>query len=183
MDESVSAEIEERQTEGTGMTRGQFLSRVWWAVAGLLSAEAIVGLVGSLWPKLKAGAFGTKVAIASVEQVKAMSVGTVKYFPAQQLYLSRVPSGVLALYRKCTHVGCVIPWRADDPSEDDLSKKGRFNCPCHGGIFDRYGNVHAGPPPRPLDIFPIAVEGGKLVVDTGSITRRTSFDETQITRI
>jgi cytochrome b6-f complex iron-sulfur subunit len=177
------ASSEERQSEYKGVTRRQFLSRIWWAAAGLLGVEVTGGLGISLWPKLKAGSFGTKVSIASVEEAKAMPVGTVTYFPEQRIYLSRVGSGFLAIYRKCTHVGCVVPWRADDPSEDDLAANGRFNCPCHGGIFDRYGVVRAGPPPRPLDIFPITIEKGELVVDTGTIIQRSGFDESQVTKV
>lgn len=165
------------------VTRRQFLSRAWWAVAGLLAVETAGGLVASLWPRLKAGSFGTKISVASVEEARAMPVGTVTYFTEQRFYLSRVESGFLALYRKCTHVGCVVPWRDEDPSEDDLAAKGRFNCPCHGGIFDRYGVVHGGPPTRPLDIFPIATDEGELVVDTGTIIQRSGFDESQVTKV
>ncbi len=169
--------------ENKGITRRQFLSRAWWAAGGLLVVEATGGLVASLWPRSKAGSFGTKVKVASIEEVRAMPVGTITYFPEQRFYLSHVESGFLALYRKCTHLGCVIPWLADESSEDDLVAKGRFNCPCHGGIFDRYGMVHAGPPPRPLDLFPIILEEGEVIVDTGTIIERSSFDESQVTKI
>ncbi len=163
-----------------GLTRRQFLSRAWWGVAGLMVIEAAGGLVVSLWPKSKAGAFGGKVAVASVDEAKAMPVGTVSYFREQRLYLSRVESGFLALYRKCTHLGCVVPWREDDPTEDDLATMGRFNCPCHGSIFDRYGVVRGGPAPRPLDLFPITVEGDELIVDTGTIIARSDFEQSQV---
>lgn len=173
----------ENPEENKGITRRQFLGRAWWAAGGLLIIEATGGLTASLWPRLKAGSFGTRVSIATVEEVNAMPIGTMAYFTEQRFYLSRVESGFLALYRKCTHVGCVLPWRADDPSEDGLAAKGRFNCPCHGGIFDRYGVVHAGPPPRPMDIFPISIEGGEVVVDTGTIIERSDFNESQVTKI
>lgn len=165
------------------IARRQFLCRAWWAAAALVGIEVVGGLVVSLIPKLKAGSFGTKVSLVSVEEVRAMPVGTVTSFPDQQLYLSRVESGVLALYRKCTHVGCVVPWQAGDPSEDSLAAKGRFNCPCHSGVFDRYGVVHAGPPPRPLDIFPIVIERGRVVVDTGTIISRSGFDKSQVMKV
>ena len=112
-----------------------------------------------------------------------MPVGTIAYFREGRCYLSRVESGFLALYRKCTHVGCVVPWLPDDPSEDNLAEKGRFNCPCHATLFDRYGLVHAGPASRPLDLFPINIEGGELIVDTGTIIQRSGFDESQVTEV
>ncbi len=169
--------------EDRGVTRRQFLNRAWWAAAVILSIEAAGGLVASMWPKLKAGSFGTKISVASTEEARAMPVGTVAYFSEQRFYLSRVESGFLALSRKCTHLGCVVPWLADESSEDNLAAKGRFNCPCHAAIFDRHGVVHAGPAPRPLDLFPITVEGGELVVDTGTIIQRSEFDESQVIEI
>ena len=172
-----------RPAEDRGITRRQFLSRAWWALAGVLVVETVGGLVVSLWPKSKAGSFGTKISVASVEEARAMPVGTVTYFSEQRFYLSRVESGFLALYRKCPHLGCVVPWLADESSEDGLAIKGRFTCPCHGGVYDRYGVVRAGPPPRPLDLFPISVKGEELIVDTGTIIQRSSFDESQVTEV
>ncbi len=182
MDKNLSPSGD-RSAEDRGTTRRQFLSRAWWAATGLLVVEATGGFVASLWPKLKAGSFGSKFSVASVEEARAMPVGTVTYFLEQRFYLSRVESGFLALYRKCPHLGCVVPWLADETSEDDLAAKGRFNCPCHGGIYDRYGLVRSGPPPRPLDLFPIAIEEGEVVVDTGTVIERSDFNESQVTKI
>jgi len=183
MNNEVTPSSGDNSIEKRGLTRREFLSRAWLAAAGLLVVETIGASLASLWPKLREGTFGTKIRVFTVEEARAMPVGTVVYFQEQRLYMSRVESGLLALYRKCTHVGCVVPWLPDDPSEDDLAAKGRFNCPCHGGIFDRYGVVQAGPPPRPLDIFPIEIDGEELVVDTGTIIQRSGFDESQVTRI
>ncbi|MEE8470524.1 MAG: ubiquinol-cytochrome c reductase iron-sulfur subunit [Dehalococcoidia bacterium] len=169
--------------EDKGIGRREFLSRSWWVLAGVMAIEATAGTVAFLWPKSKKGAFGSKVTIATVEEVRAMPVGTVQYFREERFYLSRVESGFLALYRKCTHVGCVVPWRPDDPSEDDLAPKGRFNCPCHQSIFNRYGELISGPALRPLDIFPIAIEEDEVVVDTGTILQRGDFDESQVTKV
>jgi menaquinol-cytochrome c reductase iron-sulfur subunit len=41
----------------------------------------------------------------------------------------------------CTHTGCPVSWRAG---------ANLFLCPCHGGVFDREGEVIGGPPERPL---------------------------------
>ncbi len=171
------------EPEEKGVTRLQFLRKVWWGALAVLGLQATAGLGVSLWPKIAEGSFGSKVNIGTVEEISAMPVGTVAYFREQRLYLSRVDGGILALYRKCTHLGCVVPWVPDDPSEDEIAGEGRFNCPCHGGIFDRFGVVHAGPPPRPLDIFPITVEGDNVMVDTGVIIKRTKFETSQLTQV
>jgi Rieske Fe-S protein len=49
---------------------------------------------------------------------------------------------VVAFSQKCTHLGCVVYFEADED---------RWHCPCHEGNFDtRTGTVISGPPPRPL---------------------------------
>lgn len=149
----------------------------------MLGLQATAGLGVSLWPRKAEGSFGSKVSIATVAEISAMPVGTVAYYREQRLYLSRVDGGILALYRKCTHLGCVVPWAPGDPSEDEISREGRFNCPCHSGIYDRFGVVHAGPPPRPLDVFPITIEEGNIVVDTGVIIKRSKFETSQLTQV
>jgi Rieske Fe-S protein len=37
---------------------------------------------------------------------------------------------VIALSAACTHMGCLVQWQKDRS----------FLCPCHGGLFDQYGN-------------------------------------------
>ena len=59
-----------------------------------------------------------------------------------------------------------MPWKPDDKSEDDLAAKGRFNCPCHGSLYDRYGNIVFGPAPRPMDLFGVSIRDGKIYIDT-----------------
>ncbi|MBI4411518.1 MAG: Rieske (2Fe-2S) protein [Deltaproteobacteria bacterium] len=56
---------------------------------------------------------------------------------------------------RCTHLGCPYRWDAE---------KKKFLCPCHNAVFSVTGEVLAGPPPRPLDRFPVKVAGGKLFI-------------------
>ncbi len=162
------------------ISRRDFLRYAWWAAAGLVLAEGGIAIVASLWPQTKAGSFGSKIVAGSVDE---FPVGSVTYVESGRFYVSRLESGILALYRKCTHLGCVVPWQDREPSEDDIAARGRFNCPCHSSIFDRHGLVRGGPAPRPLDIFPVTIEGGKVVVDTGTVRQRSTFDESQVTKV
>lgn len=175
--------MDRKPKETAALSRRQFLGRLWWGATGLVLLEAAGGLVASLWPRIKVGAFGGKVTVGSLAEVKAIPVGKVVYFPEARFYLSRVDSGLLAIYRKCTHLGCVVPWRDDEQTEDGLASVGRFNCPCHASIFDRYGTVKGGPAPRPLDLFPITIEGGEVKVDTGTVVERSAFNASQALRI
>jgi menaquinol-cytochrome c reductase iron-sulfur subunit len=53
----------------------------------------------------------------------------------------------------CTHLGCAYQWSAQHE---------QFACPCHGSAFSPNGAVLSGPAPRPLDRFPVRVEGSRL---------------------
>lgn len=61
----------------------------------------------------------------------------------------------VAMSNVCTHLGCRVRWNTD---------QGQFFCPCHNAVFDKNGNVVAGPPPRPLDRFEINVEDDQLFI-------------------
>ncbi len=44
-------------------------------------------------------------------------------FAQDKFFLIHAPGGIAAAYRKCTHLGCAVPFaRGED----------RFHCPCHG---------------------------------------------------
>ncbi len=60
----------------------------------------------------------------------------------------------------CTHVGCAVRW------EEGARL---FLCPCHGGAFHADGSVAAGPPPRPLDRYPIRIRDGRVEIRTEGI--------------
>jgi Rieske Fe-S protein len=60
-----------------------------------------------------------------------------------------------ALSAVCTHLACTVQYRADF---------GHIWCACHDGHYDLNGQVLAGPPPRPLAEFSVAVKGNDIVV-------------------
>lgn len=137
----------------------------WGAILAMLG-QWLVGFLGFFWPR-KVGAFGGVINAGTVEEIKKLPVGTIQMVREGKFYLARVPEGVTALWWKCPHLGCTVPWRDADPSEDPGFEKGRFNCPCHGSIYNRYGQIITGPAPRPMDIFPVEIKDGKVLVSTG----------------
>ena len=69
-----------------------------------------------------------------------------------------VAEGVMALYQRCVHLGCRVPFC--------LTSKW-FECPCHGSKYNEAGEYQLGPAPTGMDRFPILVDGGgNVVVDT-----------------
>ena len=89
--------------------------------------------------------------------------------PAAKIYIQRVPEGrrrrrprrstsraivagmeqgFVALYQKCPHLGCRVPW---------CQTSQWFECPCHGSKYNRVGEKQGGPAPRGMDRFPLEV--------------------------
>ncbi len=61
---------------------------------------------------------------------------------------------VVAFSQKCTHLGCVVYFEADED---------RWHCPCHEGNFEpRTGAVISGPPPRPLGRIEVEIRGDTI---------------------
>jgi len=106
--------------------------------------------------------------------VERFEPGSVTPFAEGGFYLVRIEDGgFLALHRKCTHLGCSVPWKGDEQ---------RFACPCHASAFDIHGDVVNAPAPRALDLFPVAIVGGVVKVDTARPIRRRAFDPDQVVR-
>lgn len=145
-------------------------------VLGLVVLAECVGVAALfLWPrkaKPREGGYGGVIIAGPVD---AFVPGEVTAFAKGQFYLSRLTDGgFLALSRKCTHLGCTVPW-------DDQAK--RFACPCHASVFDERGVVLSPPAPRPLDLYPIRIENGIVRVDTSTPVLRESFEPSQVVRV
>ncbi len=157
---------------GVVTRRKTLLGGLW---SGLFLAA--VGILGSpldfLWPR-RVGGFGSLYPVMAA-QVPAPGTDPVR-FPVGRFYLSHLaasqegsPGGLLAIYQKCTHLGCTVPWR---PDFEYGGEKGWFRCPCHGSTYTRGAAILVyGPAPRPLDTMAVEVKrNGDVVVNTGIIT-------------
>jgi Rieske Fe-S protein len=63
---------------------------------------------------------------------------------------------VVAVSRRCTHMGCTVNLPARPGSTLD--------CPCHGSRFTTSGQVVNGPAGRALSSFPTRIEGSEVVI-------------------
>src|SRR6476620_3278370 len=124
--------------KGSAPSRRLVLRWVGWGAVLATLGQQTVGFLSFFWPK-KTGAFGSTLNVGGVTDV---AVGDVKVIQEGKFYLSHVPEGFLALWWKCPHLGCTVPWKPEDPvmeGDTGFASKGRFNCPCHGSIYNRYG--------------------------------------------
>jgi|SRR3990170_1015495 len=158
------------------LTRRLFILGGFWSTLAL----AVVGLTGpSLdfwWPRTVAGA--ARRVFVSADRVPKVGDDPVA-IPEGRFFLvnlaagttpngENTPGGLLALWRKCPHLGCTVPWR---PDFTFLGRTGWFRCPCHGSTYTKEGGILvAGPAPRPLDIFELEVQSDKSVVVTTGVT-------------
>src|SRR5690606_20455933 len=80
--------------------------------------------------------------------------------------------GLLALYWKCPHLGCSVPWSPgfNGAAVNFPGIVGWFRCPCHGSTYSRAGIRVFGPAPRPMDTMGLSVlPNGSINVNTGLV--------------
>jgi cytochrome b6-f complex iron-sulfur subunit len=170
--------IVEVSPEEGGVSRRQFFNRAITATFGTFLAAQGLYYLAFFWPKLTGG-FGADIDAGPVSdlqnQVFTPQGGVLPLFiPEARAYL--VPAadelsaqfegqnvatdGLMALYMRCVHLGCRVPWCA--PSQG-------FECPCHGSRYNAVGEYFGGPAPRNLDRFVVENQGGRFIIRTGSI--------------
>ncbi|MEW5828487.1 MAG: Rieske 2Fe-2S domain-containing protein [Chloroflexota bacterium] len=151
------------------VSRRDFLKTIWAFFGGVAALEVGGVFVAYLQPRLAEGEFGSVITAGAVDDFPPNSV---THVANGRFYVVRQPDGgFLAVYHRCTHLGCTVPW-------DQAA--GQFICPCHSSRFDSHGTVQNPPAPRPLDLFPVAIEDGQVKVDTGAILQRQSYETSQV---
>lgn len=160
------------QSEGSKgkpiLARRNFLGIALFSSLAVLFGQTLVALLNFLRPQTSGG-FGGLVYAGKVEE---FPVNSVSHILSGRCYITRLEDGMLAMWQKCTHLGCAVPYDEG---------QGQFHCPCHGSSFNDVGEVTGGPAPRPLDTFPITIRGGEVWVDTSQPTERSRYDPSQLT--
>lgn len=169
--------------EALGVTRRHFFNRSITAFFTLGLAGFGAAAVAFVWPALSGG-FGSKVRAGKAGEITDLIDSTREPFyvasartwivpyPRQALpaaektysgaVLEGMKEGFIALYQKCPHLGCRVPF---------CTASQWFECPCHGSRFNRAGERKAGPAPRGMDRFALAVESGAVIVDTSTVVQ------------
>ena len=172
---------EEISEEERYITRKQFLGKALGGTFGAFMGIQALAWLGFLWPKVSGG-FGSKVDAGTIEDLKNQIIqadGSVipAFIPEARAYVlpfsestagdsqftdgSTIADGLVAVYQRCVHLGCRVPW---------CNSSQGFECPCHGSKYNMVGEYYAGPAPRNLDRFVVNVSSsGKLIIDTGTI--------------
>jgi len=145
--------------------RRRAILRFGFLAATGLAVTELTALVAPFIRVNRIEGLGAPVAVGTKSQVLEMFAATNDrpiLFREGRFFLLHAPGGIIAAYRKCTHLGCSVPWNA---AED------QFHCPCHGSLYDKHtAVVKGGPAPKPLQLFHIIPDpSGTLVVDTNPL--------------
>ena len=167
------------------ISRRSFMRRMLGVGVGILGLQFLGGTLAMLWPNLQGG-LGGLIRLGTAAQIATNNpdwAGGIPYaYNEGRLFLVNVPAAtafasgqtvnipdpggeLLALYRKCPHLGCLVP---------PLCMASRqFECLCHGSKYNIIGEKSVWPNPGPatrgMDRFPVTLEGDEIVVDTSEV--------------
>jgi cytochrome b6-f complex iron-sulfur subunit len=162
------------------VSRRDFFRTSLLASLGVFSLQFGAASIAFVWPNLRGG-FGGLIDLGLSPDAVKSQIQTDRqpfYYGAGRFYLvsydgegtntvyqGLVDEGLMALYQKCVHLGCRVPWCVQSQW---------YECPCHGSKYNRAGEYQDGPAPRGMDRFAVRVQGGLVQVDTSEIPRAPS---------
>lgn len=156
--------IRSSAVDSARIRRRQFL-RIGFAGALALSFAELAAATAPYLRVTRVIGLGAPVAVGTASEILAQFAQTNDrpiLFREGRFFLLHAPGGIVAAYRKCTHLGCTVPFS---------TAKDLFECPCHGSRYDkRTAVVLKSPAPKPLQLFHISeTPSGVLVVDTNPL--------------
>ena len=186
---AIVTRAQRRRAKRRELSRRQFVKASFWGGMGFGLTGAVSAFLAFFWPRGVQG-FGGKVPV-SASLVPDEGDAPFRITPGK-FWLTHLragagthggfgfegDTGLLALWWKCPHLGCTVPWRGNFNFE---GVTGWFRCPCHGSTYTPAGVRVFGPAPRPMDTMEITInDDGSLTVDTGVI-RKGNQDNPQRT--
>lgn len=129
------------------VTRREFLNYAWLASLGIFLAQMGAVSYHFAFPRFREGEFGGTFLVPAKE-LPELTAGPAAYNQGK-FWLVNTEQGVMAIYKVCTHLGCLYDWKTTE---------NLFICPCHGSTFEKDGVFVRGPAPRSLDRFQISIQ-------------------------
>jgi cytochrome b6-f complex iron-sulfur subunit len=153
---------------------------------GLIASLAVFGAqfggatLAMLWPNLKGG-FGSLITVPDTADAIKSQIASNRqpyYFGAGRFYVINYAAlggtgdrgggpyegisaeGLMAIYQKCAHLGCRVPF---------CQSSAWFECPCHGSKYNHAGEYELGPAPTGLHRFKLTVDESIVHVDTSTV--------------
>ncbi len=128
----------------------------------LLGGGLLASAIAFLYPVLRylipppAADLGTDTVVAGrVGELKRNSGKIFRFGSRPGLLILTADGEYRAMSAVCTHLNCTVQYRSD------LKE---VWCACHNGFYDLNGRNIAGPPPRPLTLYDVSVQGDEIIV-------------------
>lgn len=139
----------------TGQSRRSFLKYfLGLGITGFF-ASVIYPVAKYLVPPKQNEVEVSSVKVGKVSEIENNS-GQIIRFGNKPVILIRTKSGEFRAFSAvCTHLNCTVQFRKDLEL---------IWCACHNGKYNLNGQNIAGPPPRPLEIFRVAIKGNDVFV-------------------
>ncbi len=135
--------------------RRSFLNRLVLTWAGITSLPVVSTIYKFINPPKQT--FEGSAVVGTVSELTAGTDRTLMLGNRPVIVIT-VGEGRHRAYRaNCTHLGCVVKFRADH---------GDIYCACHGSIFNLDGVPVKGPASRPLEKIPLKIENEHVVIST-----------------
>ena len=146
---------EMKEKSGEELSRRDFLANTAMTL-GLVASLGTGAYYGirTLVPPVKKVKF-TDVLVGNITELPANSSKEFIDNQGKKAILVNNGKEIKAFSKICTHLGCEVEWQGE---------KKQFFCPCHKGFFDANGKNIAGPPPRPLDEYKVAIKDDNIFV-------------------
>lgn len=155
--------IPAHQTKGnTGSSKRQDISRRRF-IDYLLGTSAFATLAAIVYPIIRfmappqvVEAMESSVVAAKLSELPPNS-GKIFKFGSKPGLIVRTASGEFKAFSAvCTHLDCIVQYRSDTK---------QIWCACHNGQYNLNGENIGGPPPRPLEQYPVNKRGDDIVVN------------------
>lgn len=135
--------------------RRSFINSLLFAGVAALFFATIYPIIRFVIPQKTKDSSERMVQAAKLDELQPNS-GKIFRFGNSPAILINTPRGELRAFTAlCTHLNCTVQYRKDLE---------HIWCACHNGHFDLNGKNIAGPPPRPLEEYEVAIKGDDIFV-------------------
>ncbi|MDA8187423.1 MAG: ubiquinol-cytochrome c reductase iron-sulfur subunit [Dehalococcoidales bacterium] len=152
--------------EGRKLNRREFFQWAVWAAGGIFGLIVAIPLVGYILAPFFRTPPEEWVRVCSLDEINSLTPTEFRiafkredapqsYEDVRGVFVIRKGREILAFTNVCTHMGCSTRW---------LDWRQQILCPCHGGLYDRWGQLMGGPPAHSLPFYVSKIEGNDLYV-------------------
>ncbi len=146
------------------ITRESFLKKIIAGIGGLLLAIPIIpGILHAVEPAVKKQE-KPWISLGFIDDYQedepelttfSLSLADGKSIPRAIYVIKGQDNQFVVFDSHCTHLGCPVRWN---------EKSQYFLCPCHGAVFEKNGDVLAGPPSKPLARYEWKIQSNELFI-------------------